>query len=154
MPALFVTEGNPRLGRAPSRKSEPTEFGEWLRSARNARGWTGEALADEAGTSSANISNLERGIRNPSRDMVKSITKALFDGEDETEYARFEARGLRAAGFASDIPDDPTDWMEDVSREAGFDNFRTMFTPEEQAQIRDEFASLAAVLIASRAKRR
>ena len=76
-----------------------TEFGSWLSNARAKRGVSGEALADMAQTTQAYISQLESGMRNPSRKMVERLVQALYVGEDEYVAMRMLNEGLRAALF-------------------------------------------------------
>ena len=73
----------------------------WLRSTRKAKGWTMEALADATEITQPFVSGLERGIRNPSRDMVTRLAAALSgpDADEHMANALLNA-GLRAAGFA------------------------------------------------------
>jgi transcriptional regulator with XRE-family HTH domain len=73
---------------------ERTEFGKWLRAARERRGLTMRALAESLGLSHAHISKLEAGIANPSRVTVQQIAKALSDDP------RNHNEALLAAGFA------------------------------------------------------
>ena len=77
-------------------------FGEWMVSARKARGLSQEALAEAAGVTQEYISGLERGVRNPSKKMVLSAAKALTptDADEHTSQVLVNT-GLRAAGFAS-----------------------------------------------------
>lgn len=73
-------------------------FGSWLKQAREARGWTLEALAAEMDSAPGSISMLESGDRNPSRKMVSRIAAALYQG-DPDGYAAFEAVAMLAAAF-------------------------------------------------------
>lgn len=61
-----------------------------------------QAVADLADVTQPMVSNLERGTRNPSRDMVERLTRALLpdDADDHTARALLNA-GLKAAGFAT-----------------------------------------------------
>ena len=79
-----------------------TDFGDWLRRERSSRGLTMEMLSDRADTAPAVVSNLERGTRNPSRDMVMRMAAALAGQEaDERTASALLNAGLKAAGFAS-----------------------------------------------------
>lgn len=112
------------------RSTSPTSgVGEWLRNARTARGWTLEALADEAGTAAPVISNIERGKRNPSRDMVRKLGTAL--STSPLTAGRLIDEGLIAAGFA---PEGET--YNVVKVESGIEPTETIaVTPEERAII-------------------
>lgn len=70
-----------------------------------------EALADRADTAAPVVSNLERGARNASRDMVGRLAAALAgpDPDEHTATALLN-EGLRAAGFTSDGPEPPEDF--------------------------------------------
>ena len=85
------------------------DFGVWLRQARKARGWTMETLAVSADITQPYVSGLERGIRQPSRDMVERLARALSPKEvdDQRERMLLNA-GLKAAGFAP-VSDDRDD---------------------------------------------
>ncbi len=48
-----------------------------LRSLRTERGWSQEALADEAGIHRTYVSDLERGARNPTITVVDKLASAL-----------------------------------------------------------------------------
>ena len=97
----------PRMSRMYMRQRQTkvaaiTDFGDWLRRERSSRGLTMEMLSDRADTAPAVVSNLERGTRNPSRDMVTRLAAALAGPEaDERTTAALLNAGLRAAGFAS-----------------------------------------------------
>jgi transcriptional regulator with XRE-family HTH domain len=58
-------------------------FGKWLRAARRKKGWSGELLAVEIGTSQGNISLYERGLRHPHRERAVELATAL--GADPRE---------------------------------------------------------------------
>ena len=53
------------------------DFGTYLKSEREKRGWSGERLAEEIGTSQGNVSMYERGERVPRRGMVEKIAQSL-----------------------------------------------------------------------------
>lgn len=52
-------------------------FGERLRQLREARGWVQEQLADVAGVSTATISRIEAGLREPGWGTVVKLARAL-----------------------------------------------------------------------------
>lgn len=83
--------------------NDASPFGRWLRDSRTRRGLTMEALAEIAETSQVAISNIERGNRNASRDMVEKLARALLpeDADEYTARALLSA-GLKAAGFATE----------------------------------------------------
>jgi transcriptional regulator with XRE-family HTH domain len=56
------------------------EFGERVRSAREARGWTQEDLAAEAGLDRTYVGGIERGERNLALLNVNKLAIALEDG--------------------------------------------------------------------------
>lgn len=106
---------NRSISRAPT-----SPFGEWLRVARGERGLTMEMLAERADTAAPVISNLERGTRNPSRDMVDRLAHALSpDDADERTFRALHTAGLKAAGFAAE--GDSEGPVETITREAGYD---------------------------------
>lgn len=77
-----------------------TEYGRLLRERRKARGLTMDALADRADTSNPVVSNLERGKRNPSREMVRRLTIGYAPvGADKETIRDLIDEGLLAAGF-------------------------------------------------------
>lgn len=85
---------------------ETTPFGMWLKTTRNERGMTLEAVADRADTAQPVVTNLERGTRNPSRDMVARLARALMPGDTDIEdgaYRRLLNAGLKAAGFLPEV---------------------------------------------------
>lgn len=92
-----------------------TPFGSWLREARAQRGLTAEALAEKAEVTQPMISNLERGMRNPSRDMVARLARGLVpeDADEHVAVALLNA-GLRAAAF---LPNDQS-FTRELSPEA------------------------------------
>jgi len=85
---------------------ETTPFGTWLKTTRNERGMTLEAVADRADTAQPVVTNLERGSRNPSRDMVARLARALMLSDADIEgsiYHRLLNAGLKAAGFLPEM---------------------------------------------------
>lgn len=146
MPVTQTGFDEVRVGRAPSRTSEAGSFGKWLREQRRAKGWTGEQLAEAAGTASGVISNLERGLRRPSRDMVGRLATALFGdpASDPDGYAAFEAVAIRAA-WPTGEPSDPLQpaIYDYLRRVKGFDP-KTDYTEEQL----DDLRHIADVMIA------
>lgn len=68
-------------------------FGESVRRARHARGWSQERLAAESGLDRTYISGVERGVRNPSLLSQERIALALglslrdlFDGQADSVW--------------------------------------------------------------------
>jgi transcriptional regulator with XRE-family HTH domain len=55
----------------------PRRVGLNIKSARNAKGWSQEELADRAGLHRTYISGLERNIRNPTITVLKRLADAL-----------------------------------------------------------------------------
>ena len=93
-------------------------FGEWLNSARAAKGFTVNRLADRAEISSAHVSKLENRKANPSREMVKRLAAELVPSDtDERASRAFLDTGLKAAGFLPEgggPPDNWEDWPDDL----------------------------------------
>lgn len=104
----------------------PTDFGTWLRHERDARGWTMEDLADAINSAQSVISNLERGKRRPSPEMVERLVHALAAESDSDIARRMLNRGLKAAFNIEDDDDD----LDEV-REAGWNRV----PPEQQRAI-------------------
>lgn len=77
------------------------DYGALLRERRQARGLTMEALAERADTTNPVISLLERGLRNPSKDMVKKLARGYAPSDaDAVAISRLTDEALIAAGFA------------------------------------------------------
>ena len=75
-------------------------FGDMLKRARQAAGFTQEALAARAGVSARAISDLERGVKHvPRRDTVRLLVAAL--PLSPQERASFEAAARRRSDYAS-----------------------------------------------------
>lgn len=53
------------------------QFGRRVRELRDARGWSQEELADQAGLHRTYISAVERAVRNPTLTVIERIAKAL-----------------------------------------------------------------------------
>lgn len=75
-----------------------SDFGSYLKEARERKGWEQEKLAEEIDTSQGNISMYERGERKPRRDRITRIAAVL--GVDASE-------ALLAAGYAPKAGDNP-----------------------------------------------
>lgn len=58
-------------------------FAAWLKAARAKKGWSGERLAGEIGTSQGTISMYERGLRHPHRERAVKMAEIL--GADPRE---------------------------------------------------------------------
>lgn len=88
-----------------TRMTVPTEaifldFPEWLKTTRNARGFTLLSLAEVAEVEPSTVQRIEKRERGPSRKMVGKLARALApDGASEEEIERIVADGLLAAGF-------------------------------------------------------
>lgn len=81
-------------------------IGKVIRALRTERGDSLEKLAFEAGTDASNLSRLERGLQQPSQDILKAIATALNTSVGEL-YALAEGRSLAAGhGRAPVHPDD------------------------------------------------
>lgn len=82
-----------------------SDFALWIIQRRNERGWSQDNLAGRTDStmSQGYVSSLERDARKPSRDMVRTIVKAFYDGSDPKTYANFEAEAMRAAGFMPEL---------------------------------------------------
>ena len=85
-------------------------FGELLRRARVAAGFTQEVLAERAGLSSDAVSALERGARqSPQEETLRLLLEALDPGEDERDRLVAASRrpdgrsGLTTRALASDL---------------------------------------------------
>jgi transcriptional regulator with XRE-family HTH domain len=87
------------------RMTAPTEaifldFPEWLKTTRNARGFTLLSLAEVAEVEASTVQRIEKRERGPSRKMVTKLSRAMApDGSSEEEIERIVADGLLAAGF-------------------------------------------------------
>jgi transcriptional regulator with XRE-family HTH domain len=124
----------------PKEKIRRTPFAEWLVTTRQERGWSQDDVAAHANAdlTQGYVSSLERDVRRPSRDMVRTIAKALYAGEEceAAEYARFEARAMEAAGYLAESSGEPSESLQSaiydyVKRTGRYDNLRPNLTPEE-----------------------
>lgn len=72
-------------------------FAAWLKSARAQKGWSGERLAEEVGTSQGTISMYERGLRHPHRERAVKIAEALgVDPRAALEALMIDTPGVEA----------------------------------------------------------
>lgn len=108
------------------------KFGGWLRSARRRKGWSGEMLAAEIGTSQGNISLYERGLRFPHRERAVALAEAL--GADPREALR--ALMADTPGIA------PLATLEEVQSSDTILREFDLLTPEEQSVIAGMVTSL------------
>ena len=67
-------------------------FGQNVRLAREQKGWSQDRLSDESGLHRTYISGIERGVRNPTIEIVLQIAVAL-DVDIQELFADPKARG-------------------------------------------------------------
>ncbi len=60
-----------------ARRSTQQKIGKRLREIRTAKGWTQEKLEELSGLDRTYISDIERGVRNPSVKSIEKLAKAL-----------------------------------------------------------------------------
>ncbi len=60
-----------------ARRTTQQKIGKQLRDIRTAKGWTQEKLEELSGLDRTYISDIERGIRNPSVKSIERLAKAL-----------------------------------------------------------------------------
>ena len=60
-----------------ARRSTQQKIGRRVRELRNQKGWTQEQLEEHSGLDRTYISDIERGVRNPSVKSIEKIAKAL-----------------------------------------------------------------------------
>ena len=120
MPLCLNLEGARTMPRKLSVVPDGSKFGAWLREARTSRGLTMDDVGDRADCTQSAVSNLERGVRNPSRDMVVRLARALSnDDMSEASIVRLVNQGLVAAGFQP-MGDTEPDPAHDDLLEAGY----------------------------------
>jgi len=90
------------MGRPTTIKPE-TPFGIWLYEARERFGVQKKQLALRANIGQSSISQLEAGIREPSRDMVQKLAFALAKDADADAGKELLNEGLKAAGFMPSV---------------------------------------------------
>lgn len=84
-------------------------FGSWMRQEREKRGWSQTDLADKAGLSGQQISNIETGrTRNPQQNTRTKITSALGE-EPSQSIVDAELKQVSIAGLGALIGFDPYD---------------------------------------------
>lgn len=90
------------------------DFRRLLRASRHVRGWSMERLATEAGIDHSLISRIESGARNPTRDTIARLARALdLDDDSAAEFSL-------AAGFVPDgIDRDTLRRALDLARDMG-----------------------------------
>ena len=87
-------------------------LGQRIRSLRNEKKWTLEALGEIAATNDKHIGEIERGLQNPSFAVLVKIAEAL--GVDLPELVRFEQEGLSRKQIEREI----TDIVKSISDES------------------------------------
>jgi len=94
-----------------------TAFGEWLQAGLDERGWERKTLAVKSEAGITSVNQIIAGLRNPSREMVEKLARALApeDADEHTARALLNA-GLKAAGFATDERGP----IETILHEAGY----------------------------------
>lgn len=81
-------------------------IGKVIRALRTERGESLEKLAFDVGTDASNLSRIERGLQQPSEEILKSIASALQSSVAEL-YALAEGRKLTTGNASTNIhPDD------------------------------------------------
>lgn len=81
-------------------------IGKVIRALRTERGDSLETLAFEVGTDASNLSRIERGLQQPSEDVLKAIAAALQSSIAEL-YALAEGRTFATGATSSEVhPDD------------------------------------------------
>lgn len=65
-----------------------THFGNRIRNLREAEGWSQENLAERSGLHRTYISGVERGVRNPTLEIIGKLAKAF--GVSPSELLNFE----------------------------------------------------------------
>ena len=78
-------------------------LGQRIRSLRNEKKWTLEALGEIATTNDKHIGEIERGLQNPSFAVLVKIAEAL--GVDLPDLVRFEQEGLSRKQIEREITD-------------------------------------------------
>ena len=99
---LAVRDSIQRVNESKRRANEPsavTDVGEFIRQQRQRANLSLRRLADRAGVSNPYLSQIERGIRRPSAEILKRISRAL-EISAETLYTR--------AGLIDEGPATPT----------------------------------------------
>jgi transcriptional regulator with XRE-family HTH domain len=74
-------------------------YGEWLKEARESKGWTQQELADKAFMSRSLIAAIERGVRHPNEDDAKALDAALGTGNVLSTFRPGAVKGEVADWF-------------------------------------------------------
>ena len=74
---MVYVMANSERGRPEVLEAKQSNFGTWLKVARQRKGWSGEMLATAVETSQSMVSAYERGHRHPRRDKAVQIAQAL-----------------------------------------------------------------------------
>ena len=82
-----------------SGENEKIFLGSRIRALRKAKGWTQEKLGMHADTSYKFLGEIERGVQNPSFNILVKISNAL--GVELLELFRFGSEGLNRKGMES-----------------------------------------------------
>jgi transcriptional regulator with XRE-family HTH domain len=116
------------------------DLGEFIREQRNVGQMSLRKLSELAGVSNPYLSQIERGLRRPSAEILQQIAKALQISA-ETLYVR--------AGFLSDEPSDHNEVRDAIARDP-------KLTPEQRhalINVYESFVSSSAVRPESRPAR-
>ena len=120
-----------------------SNFGTWLRTQRDKKGWGQPDVAAAADTSIPTISRLENGIRKPSRSMVVKIADALApDDATEEDREALRADALISAGYLPDGQDWNLPEIERVPDEGLsqiIDAYRGMADPTKRERLKRIF---------------
>lgn len=74
-------------------------YGEWLKEAREGKGWSQQELADKAFMSRSLIAAIERGVRHPTEDDAKALDAALGTGNVLSTFRPGAVKGEVADWF-------------------------------------------------------
>lgn len=97
-------------GRPEVLQAKSSSFGQWLKAARQKKGWSGEMLATAVETSQSMISAYERGFRSPRREKAAELATALgADPREALEALMADTPGLTPAA------DSPHNRAEDIA---------------------------------------
>jgi transcriptional regulator with XRE-family HTH domain len=86
-PGAAVEEPVEGSGGQPKSPARPSEIGEFIRGQRERANLSLRRLADRAGISNPYLSQIERGVRKPSAEILKRLSRALSISA-ETLYSR------------------------------------------------------------------
>lgn len=94
-----------------------TDLGDFIRTQREVARMSVRRLAELAGVSNPYLSQIERGLRKPSADILQQIAKALqISAESLYERAGILERDPSARGVREAIADDP--WLTPEQQQA------------------------------------